>query len=38
MIDPDMFDMYLQYRYAWKAYHTDPWDVLWAALHFATRV
>jgi hypothetical protein len=38
MIDADRFDMYLQYRYVWNTYHTDSWDVLWAALWFASSV
>ena len=37
MIDPERFDMYVHYRTVVRPYNTDPWDVLWAALAFATR-
>ncbi len=38
MIDPDNFDMYVNYRLHAYPYNTDPWEVLWAALWFASSV
>lgn len=37
MIDPDRFDLYMDYRRRWP-FGDDQWTVLWTALAFATRL
>ncbi len=37
MVDPEKFDLYVNYRLRVRPYNTDTWDVLWTALVFASR-
>jgi hypothetical protein len=37
MVDLELFDMYVRFRTELRPYNTDQWDVLWAALCFASR-